>query len=206
MFSSIDFVMQLTHQFDTGFTADSVEFLPRGERRHLLACATYQLLEEVPPKKIGKLYLFDTSDTESALTPTQTIDTGAILDTKWCVLVQKHHSKRKNTLETKISLLLSLWIDRNYGNINDSDYLAAAMVNGDVDVYECVAATQSGGDSASCADNSRLVKKQTFAAPHDTASALALSLDWNNRRLAEKCVGAPPETCAQSRKTTVRRL
>ncbi|KAJ2939180.1 hypothetical protein O0L34_g8492 [Tuta absoluta] len=81
-------------RWDTGYSADSVEWCPVEGFRDVLACATYQLFKEeeeqpsdplAKQKRLGRIYLFakighDTTE----LNPIQTIDTSGILDQKWC--------------------------------------------------------------------------------------------------------------------------
>ncbi|XP_062874174.1 diphthine methyltransferase [Trichomycterus rosablanca] len=74
--------------FDTELSADTVEWCPLPQYKHILVCGTYQLQKDGDqnPSRIGRLYLFK-FDQQSSLTPLteiQRIDTPAILDLKWC--------------------------------------------------------------------------------------------------------------------------
>ncbi|KAG8518612.1 Diphthine methyltransferase [Galemys pyrenaicus] len=107
--------LRLLQTVDTEYTADSVEWCPLEGYRHLLACGTYQLRKEEPPRRpagedataspqegvkprespsrLGRLYLYSLSEDSVAcpLTEVQRRETPAILDMKWChVLVGSH--------------------------------------------------------------------------------------------------------------------
>ena len=78
--------MTLCFKFDELLCADSVEFVPCIRYAHIVAVGTYELLkEERPPRKIGQILLFDTTNVEEPIL-LQTVETDAILDMKWYVL------------------------------------------------------------------------------------------------------------------------
>ncbi|KAF6024764.1 DPH7 [Bugula neritina] len=72
-------------QFNTEYTADSVEWCPNPGYTSLLVCGTYQLNSHTPdssgPQKKGRVYLFQVS--EKKLHLLQTIECAAVLDQKW---------------------------------------------------------------------------------------------------------------------------
>nr|XP_043881149.1 diphthine methyltransferase isoform X1 [Solea senegalensis]XP_043881151.1 diphthine methyltransferase isoform X1 [Solea senegalensis] len=78
--------------FDTGQSADTVEWCPVPPCHNILVCGTYQLqkgagVDEATPTRSGHLYLFDfrrEAPMSPPLTELQRVDTPAILDVKWC--------------------------------------------------------------------------------------------------------------------------
>ncbi|KAJ9577190.1 hypothetical protein L9F63_006247 [Diploptera punctata] len=79
--------METLHQWDTIYSADSVEWCPIAPHQNIFVCGTYQLAEHESQqdayKRLGRLYLFKFNITED-LKLVQTIDMPAILDMKWC--------------------------------------------------------------------------------------------------------------------------
>ncbi|XP_075973196.1 diphthine methyltransferase isoform X1 [Anticarsia gemmatalis] len=76
-------------RWDTGYSADSVEWCPVDSYRNVLVCGTYQLektQDEIKTKqtRLGKIYLFVVDNATTELSPIQTINTAGILDQKWC--------------------------------------------------------------------------------------------------------------------------
>uniref|UniRef100_A0A2A4J3Y9 methylated diphthine methylhydrolase n=1 Tax=Heliothis virescens TaxID=7102 RepID=A0A2A4J3Y9_HELVI len=78
-------------RWDTGYSADSVEWCPVEPYLDVLVCGTYQLDkkdEQGDPSakqtRLGRIYLFVVNNETTDLVPIQSIDTSGILDQKWC--------------------------------------------------------------------------------------------------------------------------
>ncbi|CAK1595804.1 unnamed protein product [Parnassius mnemosyne] len=77
-------------RWDTGYSADSVEWCPLEPYRNFLVCGTYQLdkkneeQQDTKQKRLGRIHLFMVDTNTKELFPIQTIDTSGILDQKWC--------------------------------------------------------------------------------------------------------------------------
>ncbi|KAI9632499.1 WD40-repeat-containing domain protein, partial [Dioszegia hungarica] len=91
--------------FDTGYSADCIEFCPHEGFEHIFVCGTYQVLEpaaavpvgrddedeeeeeeDAAPRqtqRTGRLLLFKVDQDQSTFSELQRIDTAAILDAKW---------------------------------------------------------------------------------------------------------------------------
>jgi diphthamide biosynthesis protein 7 len=71
-------------QFDTIYSADSVEFCPIIGFQSYFVVGTYQVQEgESTYSRLGKIYLFE--EFEGGMKKIQSIDSDAILDMKWCL-------------------------------------------------------------------------------------------------------------------------
>ncbi|KPJ02596.1 WD repeat-containing protein 85 [Papilio xuthus] len=126
-------------RWETGYSADSVEWCPVKLYNNVLVCGTYQLdkMDEGQQNKkqtrLGRIYLFIINDDTKELIPAQSIDTAGILDQKWC-----HHTIGGYpvlgvvTSEGKIQLYklhdsdglqLKLWIEISIGQ----DVLALSL-------------------------------------------------------------------------------
>ncbi|XP_073828088.1 diphthine methyltransferase [Musca autumnalis] len=81
--------IELLHDIDTEYSADSVEWCPHINYRNIFACGTYQLEEnkegeeEKPCQRKGRIYLFEFDKLTKSLQELQRIETAAILDMKW---------------------------------------------------------------------------------------------------------------------------
>ncbi|KAI8068560.1 WD40-repeat-containing domain protein [Gongronella butleri] len=76
--------IQSLSQFDTGYSADSVEFCPFEDNYEYLVCGTYQLLDdEQDRQRKGKLFLLNVQNDKAEYQVNQVLDTHAILDMKW---------------------------------------------------------------------------------------------------------------------------
>ncbi|XP_049869176.1 diphthine methyltransferase isoform X1 [Pectinophora gossypiella] len=125
--------------WNTGFSADSVEWCPVEGYRRVLVCGTYQLdkndaEQATKQKRLGRIYLFTIDDTTTDLFPVQTIDTSGVLDQKWCYhTIQNHPVLGVVTSEGSLQLYrlvdnqgflnLELWIDYSIGQ----DVLALSL-------------------------------------------------------------------------------
>ncbi|KAH7930977.1 WD40 repeat-like protein [Leucogyrophana mollusca] len=143
--------------FNTVYPADSVEFCPQEDARHIFVCGTYKLEqsehEEVPSdeaetaivpqgrskqRRHGKCLVFSVSSTHNPeLKQLQEISLPAVLDMKWC-----HRSGPA-----------ALGIADSEGNIRFHEWQA---------------------------DQSQLVPLQTISCA--SSDVLCLSLDWSSRR------------------------
>ena len=155
--------VNVLHEFDTGFYSDSVEWCPIAAHRNILACGTYQLLENIPeeenPDKIqirlGRLFLFKTNKMGKKLdcVPIQDIDMPGILDMKWS----------HQLINSKPSLAVA-------NSIGQIILLSASSSPGDDDLHDVV-----GGDV------SLLFHDKIDVRDEGDMKTLALSLDWSNR-------------------------
>ncbi|XP_041978350.1 diphthine methyltransferase isoform X1 [Aricia agestis] len=117
-------------RWDTGYSADSVEWCPVQPYTHVLVCGTYQLseAEEGQPKqkRLGKIYLFTVDEDTTELNPIQTIETSGVLDQKWCYhFIESHPVLAVVTSEGLIQLYrlidkegilnLELWLEEQIG-------------------------------------------------------------------------------------------
>ncbi|XP_012152025.1 diphthine methyltransferase isoform X2 [Megachile rotundata] len=76
--------------FDTEFSADSVEWCPIDPFKDIFVCGTYQLMkdaelksnESVSSKRLGRIYMFQVK-TSGSLTLLQQLEVPAVLDMKW---------------------------------------------------------------------------------------------------------------------------
>ncbi|XP_011295791.2 diphthine methyltransferase isoform X6 [Musca domestica] len=81
--------IELIHNVDTEYSADSVEWCPHKNFRDIFACGTYQLEEnkegeeEKPCQRKGRIYLYEFEKHTKSLKELQRIETAAILDMKW---------------------------------------------------------------------------------------------------------------------------
>jgi len=163
-----NFNVTVLHEFDTGFYSDSVEWCPILGFRHLLACGTYQLLDDVPPEenpnqfqiRLGRLFLFKTNHESKRafeFAPIQDIDMPGILDMKWShQLIQCQPTLAVANSIGQIILLRATSStpgDHELDDLTGGDFMLT--FHDKIDVRE-------GGDT----------------------KTLALSLDWSNR-LAE---------------------
>ncbi|KPJ08337.1 WD repeat-containing protein 85 [Papilio machaon] len=77
-------------RWETGYSADSVEWCPVPPYNNVLVCGTYQLdkkdegQQDKKQTRRGRIYLFIVNDDTQELFPAQSIDTAGILDQKWC--------------------------------------------------------------------------------------------------------------------------
>ncbi|XP_013143610.1 PREDICTED: diphthine methyltransferase [Papilio polytes] len=77
-------------RWETGYSADSVEWCPVLPYQNVLVCGTYQLdkkdegQQNKKQTRLGRIYLFLVNNDTKELIPAQTIDTAGILDQKWC--------------------------------------------------------------------------------------------------------------------------
>ncbi|XP_067015071.2 diphthine methyltransferase [Anabrus simplex] len=168
--------METLHTWDTEYSADSVEWCPVQPYHHIFVCGTYQLSqeselqenssssdvrtgEETVSRKIqkfGRLYLF-CIDSSANLVHLQTLETPAILDTKWC------HRK-----------------------INDRVLLGVANAKGDLAVYELSEKHPENGDNAvECHNYKLLLVNKINISDEDDSGVLALSLDWSTGKFDE---------------------
>ncbi|KAJ8730340.1 hypothetical protein PYW07_017378 [Mythimna separata] len=82
-------VWQNKWRWDTGYSADSVEWCPVEPYRDVLVCGTYQLEKTAEQDtsskqtRLGRIYLFIINKNTTELNPIHTIDTSGILDQKW---------------------------------------------------------------------------------------------------------------------------
>lgn len=84
-------VISTLHTYDTGYSADSVEWCPHPPHQHLFVCGTYQLADggesltsgSTTTMRKGRILLFSYDSQRDSLTLRQTIETPAILDQKW---------------------------------------------------------------------------------------------------------------------------
>ncbi|XP_053607398.1 diphthine methyltransferase isoform X1 [Plodia interpunctella] len=108
-------------RWDTGYSADSVEWCPVEGYRNVLVCGTYQLDKKdegveqaTKQKRLGRIYLFNIDSATTELSPIQTIDTSGILDQKWCChLVQNYPILAAVTSEGDLALY-RLYIEEIY--------------------------------------------------------------------------------------------
>ncbi|KAI7862655.1 hypothetical protein BDF14DRAFT_1735771 [Spinellus fusiger] len=101
----VDSVDDLIHKlkneakFDTGYSADCVEFCPWPHAKDLLVCGTYQLTDEsndTTQIRKGKLYVLTMDPSPSSPHPLQlhqTIEGPAILDIKWSHALLQHQQQ-----------------------------------------------------------------------------------------------------------------
>jgi diphthine methyl ester acylhydrolase len=81
-------MIETLHRIDTEYSADSVEFCPSADHQGVVAVGTYQVIEgqenetEGTQRK-GRLLLYNISE-ENEIKEVQRMETGAILDMKWC--------------------------------------------------------------------------------------------------------------------------
>ncbi|XP_045771482.1 diphthine methyltransferase isoform X1 [Maniola jurtina] len=125
-------------KWQTGYSADSVEWCPVEPWRHVLVCGTYQLdksdqetkdADQPKQKRLGRIYLFLLNKITTEISPTQTIDTAGILDMKWCyhkiqghpvlaVVTSDGYIQLYRLLDENGTLKLELWIeDAICGNV-----------------------------------------------------------------------------------------
>ncbi|XP_026725347.1 diphthine methyltransferase isoform X1 [Trichoplusia ni] len=78
-------------RWDTGYSADSVEWCPVEPHRAVLVCGTYQLEKSAEQEtnatkqtRLGRIYLFTINKDTTELVPIHSVDTSGILDQKWC--------------------------------------------------------------------------------------------------------------------------
>ncbi|CAH2037997.1 unnamed protein product, partial [Iphiclides podalirius] len=79
-------------RWNTGYSADSVEWCPLVPYQDVLVCGTYQLDKKDEDQgennkkqtRLGRIYLFVIDENSKELCPVQTIDTAGVLDQKWC--------------------------------------------------------------------------------------------------------------------------
>jgi len=156
--------VNVLHEFDTGYYSDTVEWCPIPNYHNILACGTYQLLENIPeeenPDKIqirlGRLFLFKTKNVGNSnkldCIPIQDIDMPGILDMKW-----------------------------SHKLIGDSPMLAVANSIGQV-VFLSASSTPGGDDLHDVAggDVSLLFHDRIDVREEGDLKTLALSLDWSN--------------------------
>ncbi|XP_035432929.2 diphthine methyltransferase isoform X1 [Spodoptera frugiperda] len=121
-------VWQNKWRWDTGYSADSVEWCPVEPYQDVLVCGTYQLDNTAEGNtaskqtRLGKIYLFVVNENTAELAPVHSIDTSGILDQKWCY----HKLQNRPTLAVVTSvgtlqlyqltnedgvLQLALWIE-----------------------------------------------------------------------------------------------
>ncbi|XP_013199664.1 diphthine methyltransferase isoform X1 [Amyelois transitella] len=127
-------------KWNTGYSADSVEWCPVVNYRHVLVCGTYQLEKKdeaaeqaTKQQRLGRIYLFVIDSTTTELTPVQTVNTSGILDQKWCYhLIQDHPVLAVVTSEGIVQLYrlvkdeefnLQLWLSYKL----DEDVLALSV-------------------------------------------------------------------------------
>nr|XP_049699629.1 diphthine methyltransferase isoform X2 [Helicoverpa armigera] len=91
MSNSMAVTWQNKCRWDTGYSADSVEWCPVEPYRDVLVCGTYQLDKKdeqgdssAKQTRLGRIYLFVINNETTDLVPIQSIDTSGILDQKWC--------------------------------------------------------------------------------------------------------------------------
>lgn len=158
--------VRVLHEFDTGFYADSVEWCPASGHQNILACGTYQLLENIPKEenpeniqiRLGRLFLFKTKKVGAKYdcVPIQDIDMPGILDMKWS-------NYGTGTL---------LGVANSVGEII---LLTMTSSPGEDDLHDVV-----GGDV------SLLFNDKISIRDDGDLKTLSLSLDWSNR-LRENC-------------------
>ncbi|XP_047995725.1 diphthine methyltransferase isoform X3 [Leguminivora glycinivorella] len=126
-------------RWNTGYSADSVEWCPVEPYRDVLVCGTYQLEkkdEDQQPKKqtrLGRIYLFQINQDTVELCPVQTVDTAGILDQKWSYhTIQNHAVLAVVTSEGSLQLYqlykndgynFKLWLEDSIGQ----DVLALSL-------------------------------------------------------------------------------
>ncbi|XP_072932257.1 diphthine methyltransferase isoform X1 [Epargyreus clarus] len=120
-------------RWDTGYSADSVEWCPVAPYHDVLVCGTYQLEKKdedslqqgVTQKRLGRIYLFKFDKYSTEVRPLQIIDTSGILDQKWCyhtvkgfailaAVTSEGYIELYRLLEEK-TLNLKLWINVSIG-------------------------------------------------------------------------------------------
>ncbi|XP_049699629.2 diphthine methyltransferase isoform X2 [Helicoverpa armigera] len=91
MSNSMAVTWQTKGRWDTGYSADSVEWCPVEPYRDVLVCGTYQLDKKdeqgdssAKQIRLGRIYLFVINNETTDLVPIQSVDTSGILDQKWC--------------------------------------------------------------------------------------------------------------------------
>ena len=151
--------IKVLHEFDTGYYADSVEWCPSSGHQNILACGTYQLLENIPVEenpdniqiRLGRLFLFKTKKvgTKYDCVPIQDIDMPGILDMKWS----------RFGGETRLAVANSV-----------GEIIVLTMTSSEDDLHDVV-----GGDVA--------LRFQDKVPIRDIVDlkTLSLSLDWSNR-------------------------
>lgn len=83
--------IEVLHEFETEFSADSVEWCHQDSFKNCFAVGTYQLEEKNADDssrntRKGKIYLFEYDEADNKLTKLQEISTDAILDQKWMIV------------------------------------------------------------------------------------------------------------------------
>lgn len=153
--------VKVLHEFDTGLYSDSVEWCPTFGHQNILACGTYQLLENIPEEenpdniqiRLGRLFLFKTKKVGSKYdcVPIQNIDMPGILDMKW----------------SRVGAETLLGVANSVGEII---LLSMTSSPGEDDLHDVV-----GGDVSL-----RFHDKISIRDKEDLKT-LSLSLDWSNR-------------------------
>jgi len=153
--------VKVLYEFDTGFYSDSVEWCPTSGHQNILACGTYQLLENIPEEenpdniqiRLGRLFLFKTKKigTRYDCVPIQDIDMPGILDMKW----SRSGEKTLLGVANSVGEILTLSMTSSPGEDELDD-----VVGGDVSLRF--------GDKISIKEKG-------------DEKTLALSLDWSNR-------------------------
>ncbi|XP_023953135.1 diphthine methyltransferase isoform X1 [Bicyclus anynana] len=122
-------------KWETGYSADSVEWCPVEQYRHALVCGTYQLdksdqetkdADQPKQKRLGRIYLFLLHEITTEISPIQTIDTAGVLDMKWChhtiqehpvlaVVTSEGFIQLYQLLDDSGTLKLELWLEDAIG-------------------------------------------------------------------------------------------
>ncbi|KAL4719674.1 hypothetical protein ACJJTC_002995 [Scirpophaga incertulas] len=181
-------------QWDTVYSADSVEWCPVEPYQNVLVCGTYQLekssehVEEARKQsRLGRIYLFTVSEDPTHLSPIQTIETSGVLDQKWCyhtiqgyavlAAVTSDGFLKLYRLVDEEGLKLELWVEEEIGK----NLLALSLdwsTNKISAVPKLVVSDSGGNVSVLVVGRDRIEKVSTWKS-HDFEAWIAAYNYWN---------------------------